>query len=198
MAYQKKDHYYFKAKEENYAARSAFKLDEIQKKFRIFQPGHHVIDLGSAPGSWSQFLSKTLGPKGRVCAIDLLPMTISLPNVVCHQGDIREVNWEQLTTQFQLKFPFDSLVSDMAPKTTGIRFADQERSQELCQFALNLSLALIKPGGHFVCKLFHSASFEDLRKAILSHYERFEAIRPNSTRTESKEIFLIGLKRIQK
>lgn len=195
MAYNPRDQYFKKAKAENFAARSVYKLEEIDQKFKIVRTGQTVLDLGASPGSWSQYVSKKIGPQGRVIGVDLSPVTVKLPNAVFIQADLRDLHLQEVFAEHGFQPPFDLVVSDMAPKTTGIRGTDQARSFELCELALNVAERFLKPNGHFVCKLFHSDDFTTLKKDILARFERFEAVRPDSTRKISKEIFLVGLKR---
>ena len=195
MTFKVKDHYYNKAKKENFAARSVFKLEEIDLKFRLFHSGQKVLDLGAAPGSWSQYSSKKIGAAGKILGLDLTEITIKLPNAVFVQADLRDLNLENIMKENGFEPPFDLVLSDMAPNTIGVRMTDQARSFELCELALEQARKYLKPGGHFVCKLFHSEEFTTLKKEILSSFERFEAVKPESTRKISKEIFLVGLKK---
>lgn len=195
MAYNPKDHYFKKAKEQNFAARSVFKLEEINQRFRILKPGQTVLDLGASPGSWSQYASQKIGSSGRVLGVDLSPVTVKLPNAVFIQADLRDLQLEQVFQEHGFQPPFDLVLSDMAPKTTGIRITDQARSMELCELALDIARRFLKPGGHFVCKLFHSDDFTKLRDEIKKSFEKFEAVKPDSTRQISKEIFLVGLRK---
>lgn len=193
MAYNQKDYFFKKAKKENYAARSIFKLQEIDDRFRILKPSYKVLDLGAAPGSWSQYAAQKIGPQGRLMGIDLQPIKITLPNAVFVVGDILDVNLEEIFTAKEIAPPFDVVLSDMAPKTTGIRVTDQARSLELCEMALASAERFLRPRGHFVAKLFHSDEFEGFRNKLRERFERVEVLRPKSTRKESKEIFLIGM-----
>jgi 23S rRNA (uridine2552-2'-O)-methyltransferase len=193
MAYNPKDHYFKKAKEQNFAARSVFKLEEIDQRFRVLKPGQTVLDLGASPGSWSQYASQKIGTGGRVLGVDLSPVTVKLPNAVFIQADLRDLQLEQVFAEHGFVPPFDLVLSDMAPKTTGIRITDQARSMELCELALDIAKRFLKPGGHFVCKLFHSDDFTKLRDEIKKSFAKFEAVKPDSTRKISKEIFLVGL-----
>ncbi len=196
MSYNPKDHYFKKAKEQNFAARSVFKLEEIDQKFKIIHPHQKILDLGAAPGSWSQYCSKKIGPTGRILGIDLSTVEINLKNAVFVQADLRDLELENIIKENGFEPPFDVVVSDMAPRTTGIRFTDQARSFELCELALDIAKKFLKKDGHFVCKLFHSDEFATLRKLIEANFQRFEAVKPNSTRKISKEIFLVGLKKL--
>ena len=193
MAYNKQDHYYHKAKDENFAARSIYKLEEIDQKFKIIKAGMKVLDLGAAPGSWSQYLSNKVGEKGRVLGVDLIKVELTLPNAVFIHADLHDLNLDQIFIDNGFEPHFDGVFSDMAPKTTGIRITDQARSMELCELALSTADRFLKPGGNFVCKFFHSEDFEILRKMMMTRFGKVEVLRPKSTRKESKEIFLIGI-----
>lgn len=195
MSYKVKDHYYKKAKDQNFAARSVFKLEEIDQKFKIIHPKQNILDLGASPGSWSQYCSKKIGPEGRILGIDLTEIQIKLPNATFIQADLRDLNLAKAIQENGFDPIFDIVLSDMAPKTTGIRMTDQARSFELCELALNLAKQFLKKDGHFVCKLFHSDDFAVLRDLIKNEFHRFEAVKPDSTRKISKEIFLVGLKK---
>lgn len=194
MNFNPKDHFFRKAKSENYAARSIYKLEEIQKKHRLLKPRDVVLDLGASPGSWSQFASKVVGAEGRVIGIDLKPIDVKVPNAEFLQGDVLKWDWPAFLDQRGVS-AFDVVISDMAPSTTGIKFTDQARSTELCEMALTIAEKYLKPNGHFVCKLFHSDDFRDLKTRIQTNFRSFEAAKPQSTRAQSKEIFLIGLGR---
>lgn len=193
MAYQPKDHYFKKAKKENFAARSVYKLQEIDKKYRIFKPGQKVLDLGAAPGSWTQYASQKIGGQGKVIGLDLSAVGLKVKNAVFVQGDIMETNFAELFELHGVSGPVDIVLSDMAPKTTGIKLTDQARSFELCQMALQVAKENLCLGGHFVCKLFQSSEFASFRAEIKRHFHRVESLRPQSTRKVSTEIFMIGL-----
>ncbi|HEX7673916.1 MAG TPA: RlmE family RNA methyltransferase [Bdellovibrio sp.] len=193
MTYNPRDRYFHKAKEEGFAARSVFKLEEIDKKYKIFRPGQTVLDLGASPGSWSQYSSQRVGSAGRVLGVDLSPVTVKLNNAVFIQADLRDLNLEEIFKEHGFNPPFDLVLSDMAPKTTGIRMTDQARSLELCELALDVARRFLKKEGHFVCKLFHSDDFGKLRDEIKKSFQKCEAVKPDSTRKISKEIFLVGI-----
>lgn len=193
MTYNPRDRYFKKAKEEGFAARSVFKLEEIDKKHKLFRPGQTVLDLGASPGSWSQFSSQRVGNAGRVLGVDLSPVTVKLNNAIFIQADLRDLNLEEIFKEHGFQSPFDLVLSDMAPKTTGIRMTDQARSMELCELALDVARRFLKKDGHFVCKLFHSDDFTKLRDEIKKSFLKCEAVKPDSTRKISKEIFLIGI-----
>jgi len=193
MAYNPRDFYFLKAKKENYVARSAFKIEEIDQKFKVIKPGMKVLDLGAAPGGWSQYCSKKVGEKGRILGLDLTPIKLTLPNAVFVEADMREFDVGDALKAHGFAPPFDVVMSDMAPKTTGIRVTDQARSVELCDIALQTAERFLKPKGTFICKLFHSDEFEDFRARLRARFEKVELLRPKSTRKESKEIFFVAL-----
>lgn len=196
MTYNPRDHYFRKAKQENFAARSVFKLEEIDQKFKIFRGVKTVLDLGASPGSWSQYASKVVGDNGQVLGVDLSPVTVKLKNAVFIQADLRDLNLEDIFKEHGFHPPFDIVMSDMAPKTTGIRMTDQARSMELCELALDVARRFLKKDGHFVCKLFHSDDFSKLRDEMKKVFKKVEAVKPDSTRKISKEIFLVGITKI--
>jgi 23S rRNA (uridine2552-2'-O)-methyltransferase len=193
VAYNPKDYYFKKAKKENYAARAVFKIREIDEKFRLFKAGYKVLDLGAAPGSWAQYASQKVGSQGRILGVDLQPIKITLPNAVFITADMRQLDLAEVMTTNGISPPFDVVLSDMAPKTTGIRVTDQMRSLELCELALETAERFLKPRGSFVAKLFHSEEFEGFRDKLRERFGRVEVLRPQSTRKESKEIFFIAM-----
>lgn len=197
MSYNPKDHYFKKAKEQNFVARSVFKLEEIDQKLKIIKTNQKILDLGASPGSWSQYCSKKIGPQGRILGVDLTSIPLKLPNATFIQADLRDINLEEIFEQNGFNGPFDVVLSDMAPKTTGIRVTDQTRSFELCEIALDVAKKFLKKDGHFVCKLFHSDEFANLRDLMKKEFSRVEIVKPDSTRKISKEIFLIGIKKLQ-
>jgi 23S rRNA (uridine2552-2'-O)-methyltransferase len=193
VAYNPKDFYFLKAKSENYAARSVFKIQEIDERFKLFKPSYKVLDLGAAPGSWSQYASQKVGAQGRILGIDIQPIKLTLPNAVFMTADMRQLDLAEIMSAHGIQPPFDVVLSDMAPKTTGIRVTDQTRSLELCELALETAQKFLRPRGAFVCKLFHSEEFEGFRNQLRKLFGKVEVIRPKSTRKESKEIFFVAL-----
>lgn len=187
------DHYTRQAKKENFAARSVYKLQEIQKKYRILNRGARVLDLGCAPGSWLQFAARQVGPGGRVIGIDLTPVTVQLPETVTVlTGDVADLEGH-LAELGQTRF--DAVLSDMAPATTGNRHVDEARSLGLCEMALYIAEKCLVPGGHFVCKIFQGGDTKAFTEAVRSRFERQTAMRPKSTRKASREVFVIGLQK---
>lgn len=179
------------AKKKGYPARSVFKLEEIQRKTQIIRKGDRVIDLGAAPGSWSLYASQQVGQNGRVFSIDLKEITQGFgPNVQVLQGDAFDVTDEALS-QFA---PYDVVLSDMAPKTSGIKFRDQVMSFELFERALYVAKTLGRPGScNFVCKIFMGPEFNDAIAMAKKTFKKSRVVRPTGVRQNSKEVFLVGL-----
>lgn len=177
------------AKAQGYPARSVFKLEEIEQRARILPMGGRVLDLGAAPGSWTAYAARRIGPRGRVVAVDLQPIVIALPpNVTTVVGDALEPSLPAIGEQV----PFDVVLSDMAPRTSGSKVADQARSYELFQAAIHVAEARLRPGGHFVGKLFMGPDFEAARELVRARFEKTQVMRPSGTRTNSSEVFLLG------
>jgi 23S rRNA (uridine2552-2'-O)-methyltransferase len=177
------------AKAKGYPARSVFKLEEIDRRVRLLRPGQHVIDLGAAPGSWSLYASQRVGERGRVFAVDLEEiLQVFTANVEVLRGDALDLENQALS-----KFaPYDVVLSDMAPRTSGNKLADQARSAELYLRALAVGIALGKPGSSFVGKIFMSGDFTEARTRTAQAYSRVQVIRPEGTRTVSSEVFIVG------
>ena len=185
------DHYTRQAKKENFAARSVYKLDEIQKKHGLIKKGDRVLDLGCAPGSWLQFAAGQTGPSGRVVGLDLKAVTIPLPgHVQTHIADIYHLDPELAET---LSAGFQVVLSDMAPSTTGNKYVDGVRSYDLCRAALETADRLLLPGGRFVCKIFQGEDFKSFCDAVKLRFERMQIFKPQSSRKASREIFIIGI-----
>ncbi|NPB09409.1 MAG: RlmE family RNA methyltransferase [Thermodesulfobacteria bacterium] len=195
MPYKPRDHYFKKAKQEKYPARSVYKLQEADRKYRLLKRGQKILDLGAAPGSWSKYALERVGPKGMVVAVDLSPLKITAPNLIFLQEDVFSVEPEKLRELIQGE-AFDAVLSDMAPKTTGDRSGDHFRSVNLAQRALSLAEELLKPGGVFFVKVFEGEAFpkfvEEVKKRLGGPIKRF---RPKSTRAESREIFVLAHKK---
>jgi 23S rRNA (uridine2552-2'-O)-methyltransferase len=192
MAYQPHDYYARKAKAEHYAARSVYKLKEINERFRILKKGQQVMDLGAAPGSWSQYISSIIGNSGRLLGIDQKPVQVKLPNAVFITADLHQSDLDSLIKQCGLDGRFDVVLSDMAPSTTSSRFADQMCSLELARLALNLAVRYLKKGGSLVIKIFASEDAVLFRNEIAIHFEKVVSFRPRSTQKSSKEFFYIA------
>jgi 23S rRNA (uridine2552-2'-O)-methyltransferase len=180
------------AKAQGYPARSVFKLEEIDRRVRLFRRGQRVLDLGAAPGSWSLYAAKNVGDTGRLLAVDVLPIARPLGNnATFAQGDALSLQNDVLATFA----PYDVVLSDMAPSTTGSKAADQARSYELFERAVAIVDALGARAGSFVGKLFMSNDFVGARDAIRALFEEVKTIRPTGTRVTSFEVFLVGLRR---
>lgn len=186
-----KDHYYQKAKDENYLARSIYKLEEIDQRFKILKKGDLVVDLGYFPGSWAQYTAPKVGPTGKVIGIDIQPINkkLQLPNLVLFEKDIFEL---KSPADLGVDRPFDVVLSDMAPKTTGIKTVDQARSLDLIESVFGMLPLLLKPNGNFVIKVFESNDAQVFLKAQKEKFADFQYLRPKSTRSVSKEFFVIG------
>lgn len=190
--YARPDRHTRAAKAAGYPARSVFKLEEIHRRYRLFRPGQRVLDLGAAPGSWSLYASQSVGPNGQVLAVDLSEITQALPpNVIARQLDVFSAERAVLAELG----PYDVVLSDMAPRTSGTKARDQALSYELCTRALGVADELGSDGSHFVVKLFMSAEFGELKRAIVARYGECRVVRPEATRTQSSEVFLVGLAR---
>jgi 23S rRNA (uridine2552-2'-O)-methyltransferase len=177
------------AKAAGYPARSVFKLKEIDDRQRLFRPGLRVLDLGAAPGSWTMYASERVGPSGRVLAIDLkAPAPGSAENVTWIQGDALGVENDALAGLA----PYDVVLSDMAPNTSGSKVRDQALSFELFMRALELARLFGKPGSSFVGKLFMGPEFQQAKAALSVQFRSAKVIRPEGTRQQSSELFLVG------
>jgi 23S rRNA (uridine2552-2'-O)-methyltransferase len=188
--YAKPDAKTLEARAKGYPARSVFKLQEIDRRMRILRPGQNVIDLGAAPGSWSLFASERVGPTGHVYAIDIKQiLQVFGENVQVLEGDALSLESEVLARHA----PYDVVLSDMAPNTSGSKFQDQARSTELFLRALDVALTHGKPGSHFVAKIFMSGDFKAAEMQVRAGYETVRTIRPEGTRQVSTEVFVIGM-----
>ncbi len=191
--YAKPDRYTRAAKAAGFPARSVFKLEEIDRRARVLSQGQRVLDLGAAPGSWSMYAAKKIGPHGRLLAVDLEPLGATLPpNAVFERGDALSLANDALA-RFA---PYDVVLSDMAPRTTGSRVTDQARSFELFMRALAIAAALGAPGGFFVGKIFMSDDLPAARAELRRRYEEERLIRPEGTRAVSMEIFAVGSRKL--
>jgi 23S rRNA (uridine2552-2'-O)-methyltransferase len=193
------DHLSRKARAEHYPARSVYKLEEIQKRFRIIKPGDRVLDLGCAPGSWLLYSAKKVGNKGAVLGIDLNPVDIKLPdNVKAVQEDIfniletRNRKQNEAGSVLSEEAKFNVILSDMAPATTGRKDVDAVRSYELCCIALEIAEKYLIKGGHFACKIFQGNEFSIFQKSVKAKFKESKNFKPSSCRKSSKEIYIIA------
>ncbi len=180
-----------RAQQDGYRSRAAYKLLDIDKRDRLLRPGMIVVDLGAAPGSWSQVVVQKLKGQGQIMAIDLLPVA-PLPGMAVLQGDFASdegLAW--LEDQLQGK-QVDLVLSDMAPNISGVMLRDQARHYELCEMALAFSAKRLKPEGAFLVKAFHGVGFETYRKQMREVFEQVQIRKPEASRERSNEIFLLG------
>ena len=190
--YRRPDAFTKAAKAQGYPARSVFKLEEIDRRVRLLHKGQRVLDLGAAPGSWSMYVAQKIGLTGKLLAVDLTPINANVgPNAIVKQGDALSLANEDLA----LFAPYDVVLSDMAPSTSGSKLADQARSFELFMRAAAIATALGAQGGSFVGKLFMSDDFPKARDALQDLWGEVRTIRPEGTRSSSGEVFLVGLKK---
>jgi 23S rRNA (uridine2552-2'-O)-methyltransferase len=185
------DHYARWARKEKWLARSVYKLQEIDKKFRLIHRGHRLLDLGCYPGSWSQYAIKKVGPEGDVVGIDLtLPDRLSASNFRFIQFDVLALDLDELVRDVG---PRDAVISDMAPQTTGIRLTDASRSMSLAERAAEIAIALLKKNGGFVCKVFEGEDLKRFKAGISARFKQTRLFRPHAVRKGSREVYIIGL-----
>ena len=184
----KRDHYYKEAKKEGYRSRAAFKLQQINAKFRILKSGMRVLDLGAAPGGWSQVALEIVGDTGKVVGVDL-DTIVPEPPALFIKGDMtKEATLELVKEQFQ---QCDVVVSDMSPNITGNYSMDQARSIYLATAALGVVKELLKPGGSFVVKVFEGEDFQEFIDELRKNFQRVKRFSPPSSRSKSSEIYVI-------
>lgn len=186
---EKNEFYTRKAKEEGYPARSVYKLQEIDEKYKIIRAGDKVLDLGCAPGSWLLYVSKKVGKKGEVFGIDTEKVKIPVgQNIKFLEKDIMKLGDSEIQ---EMGKNFQAVVSDLSPKTSGIGLVDAQESFELSQKALELAKKVLKPGGSFVCKIFEGESANKFFGEIKKNFEFVKRFRPKAVRKESREIYII-------
>ncbi|TCT18855.1 23S rRNA (uridine(2552)-2'-O)-methyltransferase RlmE [Thiobaca trueperi] len=185
------DPYVKRSQQDGYRSRAAYKLLEIQEKDRILALGMRVLDLGAAPGSWSQIASRAVGPGGQVIALDLLPM-VPLDGVTVLQGDFREDAVLAQLRETLGGLPLDLVMSDMAPNITGTTVTDQARVVYLLELALELAREQLKPGGALVVKAFQGAGFDAYLRDLRRSFDRVVSRKPKSSRAESREVYLVA------
>lgn len=192
MTFKVKDYYFQKAKKENFLARSIYKLEEVDQKYKILKKNDFVIDLGYHPGSWIQYTSNKIGDQGLVIGCDIRDINkalLPIKNVRVFQKDVLTIeNLEELGVSEQ----FDVVLSDMAPNTTGIKSVDQDRSLILVEMVFSLLPKFLKPNGNMVVKVFDSHQAQVFLKEQKKLFNEFHFLKPKSTRSVSKEFFVIG------
>lgn len=180
-----------RAHKDGYRARAAYKLLEINEKYRLLKPGMTVVDLGAAPGSWSQIAGKIVGDSGLVIASDILPMD-ALPDVTFVQGDFREQTaFDQLLNALSGR-SVDLVISDMAPNTSGNPAVDQPRMMYLCELALDFALRVLDARGQLLIKAFQGEGYDELRKRLLAEFAELKGIKPEASRARSREMYLLA------
>ena len=188
---KKREHFYKKAKKKGFRARSAFKLLQIQKKFNLIKKGDFVVDLGAAPGGWSQVTKDLVGPDGNVIGIDLLHIE-PLDGVVFLKGDMTKDESLQKILNAAGNHKADVILSDMSPNISGNYSIDQARSVFLCEKALKTTKILLKPGGVFVCKIFEGEDLKDFLTKVESIFKAVKQFTPAASRKSSSEIYIIA------
>ncbi len=198
-SYRKPDHWALRAKEEGYPARSVYKLKEIDAKFRLLRPGMHVLDLGAAPGSWSAYALERIGPEGFLAAIDLSPLARPAeaprlraavpPAFLFLQGDLYD---PENRAALIARGPYDLVMSDAAPSTTGNSIVDTERSAALVEAALSYAREILAPGGSFLAKLFQGGDQGRLIRLLKDDFAEARAFKPQACRSESFETYIIA------
>lgn len=192
MTYERKDTFYKKAKQEGYRSRSAYKLLELNKEFRFLKLGDRVVDLGSWPGGWVQVAASVVGKTGHVVGIDLVTLEpVPLTQVTLLQGDATDpVLQESILTV--LGSPADVVLSDMAPKLSGIRERDDARAMELCRAALACARVVLRPGGVLVVKVFMGAEYQAVLSELRAAFTGVKIVRPEATRKGSAETYVLA------
>lgn len=187
-SFNRKDRFFHKAKAEGFLARSAYKLDELQKKHRLFAVGDLVLDLGAAPGAWSQIAMKVVGPRGRVVGLDLKPISLKAPNAQFHVMNAFDFDPAILDAR-----EVGCVLSDMAPNTSGVAMVDQAKSVELCHQVLNIGRDYLKTGGHLVLKIFEGPDVKEIDARLHELFSSVKRSKPEAVRKGSFETYFVGL-----
>ena len=188
---QNNDPYVKQARESHYRSRAIYKLQEINEKDDLIKPGYCVVDLGSAPGSWSQYAAEKIGAKGRVVAVDILPMD-PIKDVVFTQGDFTENEVEQAFLEQVGNQKADLVISDMAPNLTGIRVTDQAKSMAMAELVHDFALKVLKPGGDLLIKVFEGAGTNEFRQLLREHFSKVMTRKPGASRDKSREFYILA------
>jgi 23S rRNA (uridine2552-2'-O)-methyltransferase len=189
------DEYVKRAQREGYRSRAVYKLDEIQQKDRILRPGATVVDLGAAPGGWSQYAARQLQGQGRIIALDILPMD-PLPGVEILQGDFREDDVLAALVEILQGAPVDLVMSDMAPNISGMDAVDQPRAMYLVELAADFAAKVLGRGGDLLFKAFQGEGFDDLIRDLRSQYRKVVIRKPRASRPRSREVYVLAKGRI--
>lgn len=185
------DIYVQKARDEGYRSRAAFKFIEMNDKDHLVKPGMTVVDLGAAPGGWSQIVAELVGDEGTVVAMDILPMD-TLPNVEFLQGDFREQEVLDQLLEIIADKPVDLVISDMAPNLSGMDAIDQPSSMFLAELALDMARQVLKPGGDFLVKVFQGEGFDAYMRDMRSSFSKLITRKPKASRSRSREVYLLA------
>jgi 23S rRNA (uridine2552-2'-O)-methyltransferase len=181
-----------RAQSEGWRSRAVFKLEEIDRRVKLLKPGAVCLDLGAAPGAWSQYAARRAGVRGRVVATDILPMP-ELPGVEFVQGDFREPEVFDRVLALLPGRQVDVLLSDMAPNLSGVDAIDQPRSMHLAELALEMAQDVLKPGGHALIKVFQGSGFVELLQAARGRFGRVKLLKPQASRSRSPEMYLLAM-----
>lgn len=185
------DEYVRLAQAQGYRSRAVFKLKEIQEKDNFIKPGMNVVDLGAAPGGWSQWVRSILGKKSKLIALDILPME-TIEGVEFIQGDFRDDSvWKALSSIVEAG-SVDIVLSDMAPNMSGNKGVDQPNSMYLCELALDTAKTVLSKGGAFLVKVFQGEGFEAFHKDMQNHFEKVVIRKPKASRPRSNEVYILG------
>lgn len=190
-ARQARDPFVKRAHAEGWRSRAVFKLAELQGKERLVKAGDVVVDLGAAPGAWSQYIAGVVGPRGRVLALDLLPMD-ALPGVEIFQGDFREESVMSALLASLGGTPVDLVMSDMAPNMSGTRVVDQPRAMYLAELAADFASQVLRPGGSLVVKLFQGEGFQEYVEAMRKRFASVRMRKPAASRPGNRETYLVA------
>lgn len=185
------DEYVQKSIKEGYRSRAVYKLIELNDKAQFLKPGQTVVDLGAAPGGWSQVASKIVGEKGKVIGLDLLPID-PLADVEFIEGDFRDDEVLQKLQELLSGKQVDLVLSDMAPNMSGMTAVDQPRAMYLCELALYFAVEHLKKGGWFVAKVFQGEGFEEFLKEVRQHFDKVSMKKPRASRPKSREMYLVA------
>ena len=185
------DEYVKKSQKDGYRSRAVYKLLEIDEKDQLLKPGMTVVDLGAAPGSWSEVAAQRVGEKGRVIALDILPMD-SLPGVIFIQGDFREEGPYNALLEALGDSPVDLVMSDMAPNISGMKAVDQPRAMYLAELALELARKVLKPGGDLLVKAFNGEGIDAYKQELRKDFNKLIVRKPRASRPRSPEIYLLA------
>jgi 23S rRNA (uridine2552-2'-O)-methyltransferase len=181
-----------RAQSEGWRSRAVFKLEEIDRRVRLLKPGAVCLDLGAAPGAWSQYAARRVGARGRVVATDILPMP-ELTGVEFVQGDFREPEVFDRVLNLLPGRQVDVLLSDMAPNQSGVDAIDQPRSVHLAELALEMAEGVLKPGGHALIKVFQGSGFVELLQGARGRFGRVKLLKPEASRSRSPEMYLLAM-----